>query len=228
MKAMEAMKANHAMTQIKAMRAMMAMKANHAMKQIRAMKAMKAIHAMKQTKAMKAMEAMKANRVMKQIKGPHEDHEGEPRCKADQDDEGHEGHEGHEGEPRHEAGEGDEGEGHEGHEGHEGEPRHEADQGQGGEPRHGAEGGHEGGEDERLRIGDILFIEDPKRPWPYRMYRIGYGFYEGEVCVARLEEDTNMFENGMWFDALHCLKLEVYDFLDVRFWRSQGGPCGRS
>ena len=85
------------------------------------------------------------------------------------------------------------------------------------EPRHGADGGHEGGEDERSRIGDIVFIEDPKRPWPYRVYRIGYGFYEGEVRIARLEEDTNIFENGMWYCARHCLKLEVYGFIDVCF-----------
>ena len=67
-----------------------------------------------------------------------------------------------------------------------------------------------------LRVGDIVFFDDPMRAWPYKVYRIGYDFFEGMVRVARLAEDTTIYENGSWVSASCCLKLEISDWLEVR------------
>ena len=54
-----------------------------------------------------------------------------------------------------------------------------------------------------------------REPWPLRVYRIGWGKFEGEVRVARLGEDTTVFESGEWVFTNRVAKLEVYDYLDV-------------
>jgi hypothetical protein len=65
----------------------------------------------------------------------------------------------------------------------------------------------------------VFFDATPENecPWPFRVFRIGFGNYEGSVRVARLDEDTSIFEVGEWVEASRCLKLEISDFLDVRY-----------
>ena len=60
-----------------------------------------------------------------------------------------------------------------------------------------------------------MYRKKTKEPWPLRVYRIGWGQFEGEVRVARLEEDTAIFENGEWVLTSWVVKLEAYDYLDV-------------
>ena len=60
-----------------------------------------------------------------------------------------------------------------------------------------------------------MYSKNFKEPWPLRVYRIGWGQYEGQVRVARLDEDTAVYENGEWVCTSWVLKLEVYDYLDV-------------
>ena len=47
------------------------------------------------------------------------------------------------------------------------------------------------------------------------MYRIGYDFYDGEIRVARLREDTSVWQNGQWVCASSCYLLEVGDALEA-------------
>ena len=65
-----------------------------------------------------------------------------------------------------------------------------------------------------LKCGDIVFLKDHPRGWPLRVYRVGFGFYEGEIRVARMREDINVHENGRWVLASRCLRLDVNDVLE--------------
>ena len=60
-----------------------------------------------------------------------------------------------------------------------------------------------------------MYGKKTKEPWFLRVYRIGWGQFEGEVRVARLEEDTAIFENGEWVLTGWVVKLEAYDYVDV-------------
>jgi hypothetical protein len=93
--------------------------------------------------------------------------------------------------------------------------QHEDAAGEAGGQHNDADGEAVGEAGGQLNVGDIVFDEEV-RLWPLRVYRIGFGNYEGQVRVAQLHEDPNIFENGSWISASRCLKLEISDFLEVR------------
>ena len=158
--------------------------------------------------------------------------EGHEGCheEGDKGDAGEEGHEGcHE-----EDGEGDADEG--GHEGCQ-EEGDESDAGDVGEEEHeddrdhpgvsargvGVVGAELGGGREvspppppSLTIGDIVFTKSVQdSPGPFRVYRVGWGSYEFEVRVHRLDEDTNVFSSGHWRSKDALVKLEFLDSMVV-------------
>ena len=65
-------------------------------------------------------------------------------------------------------------------------------------------------------IGDIVFNKSARdSPGPFRVYRVGWGRYGGEVRISCLDEDTNVFSNGHWRFRSSLLKLELLDSLEV-------------
>ena len=64
-----------------------------------------------------------------------------------------------------------------------------------------------------VRSGDIVYLDRCKGP--FKCYRVGYGFFDGEIRVARLREDTSVWQNGMWVRASWCCLLEAGDTLEA-------------
>ena len=65
-------------------------------------------------------------------------------------------------------------------------------------------------------IGDIVFTKSARdSPGPFRVYRVGWGSYEFEVRVHRLDEDTNVFSSGHWRSKDALVKLEFLDSMVV-------------
>ena len=53
-----------------------------------------------------------------------------------------------------------------------------------------------------LRVGDIVYVRQGKLPKV--VFRIGHGYLEGKVRVARLTKDTSIWETGEWEWCGHC------------------------
>ena len=67
-----------------------------------------------------------------------------------------------------------------------------------------------------LMIGDIVFNRSARdSPGPFRVYRVGWGRYGGEVRISCFDEDTVSFSNGHWRIRGSLLKLELLDKLEV-------------
>ena len=67
----------------------------------------------------------------------------------------------------------------------------------------------------RLQSDEIVYVGSGR--WPYRVMRNGWGDYESQVRVARLDRDVGQFETGEWVSTAHCARLEVGDWVEAMY-----------
>ena len=63
-----------------------------------------------------------------------------------------------------------------------------------------------------LSLHDIVYVGEERHP--YKIVRVGFGHYDGEVRIVKINQPYN-FSEGRWVHASECYPLEPLDRLEV-------------